>query len=121
MIRVRGAEAARAGGYVLVGGRSSRMGRDKALLPHHGLALAAGVAREVEHAAGQCALIGDPMRYQELGYPIIQDLYPGEGPLGGILTALSHSQSDWNIILACDMPRITHEFLTRLLDIASQS
>jgi len=119
MIHVCGAEAGKSGGFVLVGGRSSRMGRDKALLPHHGMALAAAVAREVERAAGQCVLIGDPAQYQELGFPVVGDLYPGEGPLGGILTALRNSNADWNVIMACDMPRISAEFLCALLEQAA--
>jgi molybdopterin-guanine dinucleotide biosynthesis protein A len=58
------------------------MGRDKARLPYRGGALAEWVAHAVDAAAGSVTLIGNP----ELGIP---DLYPGEGPLGGILTALA--------------------------------
>jgi len=122
MIRVPAAVyQGKAAGYVLVGGRSSRMGRDKALLPFHGLALAASVAGQVERAAGHCTLIGDPGRYGELGYPVIGDLYPGEGPLGGILTALKHSTAEWSLILACDMPRATADFLRGVLALADRT
>jgi molybdopterin-guanine dinucleotide biosynthesis protein A len=120
MIRVPRADPGIFAGFVLVGGRSSRMGRDKALLLHHGEALASAIAREVERAAGQCTLIGDPSRYQPLGYPVIADIYPGEGPLGGILTALRHSSADWNVIVACDMPQITAELFRGLLEAADQ-
>jgi molybdopterin-guanine dinucleotide biosynthesis protein A len=120
MIRVPRADPGIFAGFVLVGGRSSRMGRDKALLLHHGEALAAAIAREVEIAAGHCSLIGDASRYRGLGYPVIGDLYPGEGPLGGILTALRHSTAEWNILVACDMPQITAELFRSLLDLAGR-
>jgi molybdopterin-guanine dinucleotide biosynthesis protein A len=108
-------------GYVLVGGRSSRMGRDKALLPFQGGALCQSVAWAVAEAAGNATFIGDPGRYGGLGYPVVPDLYPGEGPLGGILTALRHSTADWNLIAACDMPRLDAELLRGLLRTALDS
>jgi len=95
-----------------VGGRSSRMGRDKARLPYRGEALAEWIARAVKTAAGSATLVGNA----PLGG--IPDLYPGEGPLGGILTALRHTSADWNLIVACDMPEVSAEFLDTLLDAA---
>ena len=108
-------------GYVLVGGRSSRMGTDKALLTIHGEALAARIAREVAAAAGAVALVGDPVRYASLGFPVIPDLFPGEGPLGGIAAALSHTHADWNLVVACDMPELTADFLEELFSLAENS
>jgi molybdopterin-guanine dinucleotide biosynthesis protein A len=108
-------------GYVLVGGRSSRMGCDKALLPFRGGRLAQSVAHAVAQAAGNATFVGDPSRYSGLGYAVIPDLYPGEGPLGGILTALRHSTADWNLITACDMPQLDAERLRGLLRTAMES
>jgi molybdopterin-guanine dinucleotide biosynthesis protein A len=91
------------------------MGRDKALLPYRGAPLWQAVAAAVESAAGSATLIGDPARYTSSAYHAIPDRYPGEGPLGGILTALHHTEADWNLIVACDMPELSPGFLTQLL------
>lgn len=96
------------------------MGRDKARLPFHGGRLAEFVARALESAAGSAVLVGDPGLYGEFGYQVVADLYPGEGPLGGILTALDHTRADWNLVVACDMPGLTAGFLSRILDAAEQ-
>jgi len=91
------------------------MGRDKALLPFRGGTLAESVAATVARAAGCATLVGAPDLYQSLGLPVIADRYPGEGPLGGILTALHHTAADWNLVTACDMPALTGEFLSELM------
>lgn len=107
-------------GYVLVGGNSSRMGRDKALLPWHGTTMAQAVAEAVRTAAGSVALVGNPRRHGHLGYSVVPDMYAGEGPLGGILTAIENSAADWNLIVACDMPALSAGFLGQLLAAADR-
>lgn len=107
-------------GFVLTGGKSTRMGRDKALLPFRGGALAGHVAATVAAAAGSVVLIGDPQKYGHLGYAVLPDRSPGEGPVGGIESALSYTAADWNLVLACDMPSISAQFLRGLLDAAGR-
>jgi molybdopterin-guanine dinucleotide biosynthesis protein A len=97
------------------------MGCDKALLPFRGGRLVESVARAVELAAGSAVLVGNPRFYEHLGYRAIPDLYPGAGPLGAILTALNDTSADWNLVAACDMPRLSAEFLKLLLDAAERS
>src|SRR5271155_5483314 len=91
-------------GFVLAGGRSSRMGRDKTLLPVKGGTLIQQVAWSVLHAAGDVTIVAPPERYAALGSPVIADRLPGCGPLGGGFSSLSTPHSDWNLIAACDMP-----------------
>lgn len=108
-------------GFVLVGGQSSRMGHDKALLPWRGTTLAQYVAAIVQEAAGAVALIGNPDRYSHLGYPVYADKTPGHGPIGGIATALAISNTEWSLVVGCDMPFLTVGPLRSLLDHAAVS
>ena len=96
------------------------MGRDKAYLPVEGQTLGSRVAETVKAAAGDAVLVGDVERYAALGYRVVADLYPGEGPLGGIITALRDSLADWNLVVACDMPGLTSELLQDLLETAER-
>jgi molybdopterin-guanine dinucleotide biosynthesis protein A len=103
-------------GFVLVGGHSRRMGRDKGLLPLGGNILVAHIAARVKEAAGSVHLVGAREMYENLGFPTLPDRYPGFGPTGGIVTALAApASSEWNLIVACDMPGISTDFLTALL------
>ena len=94
------------------------MGRPKALLPYHGTTLAGFVAQRVREAAGSVALIGDPVQFGNLGLPVFADAIPGCGPAGGILTALQATATDWNLIVACDMPGVSTGALRDLLQSA---
>jgi len=97
------------------------MGQDKALLQFQGTPLILHVAGAVLAAAGSVVLVGDPERYGFLGYPVVRDVLPDRGPLGGIYTALRASTTDWNLVVACDMPGISAQVLTALLDRAASS
>ena len=108
-------------GFVLAGGRSSRMGRDKALLPLHGETMLDRVARTVRAAAGSVTVIGPPERYSTSGYCVIPDKIENCGPIGGVSTALSITSADWNLIVACDMPDLTMDLLESLFDAAESS
>ncbi len=103
-------------GFVLAGGGSTRMGRDKALLPYAGKTLLEHVANMLREAAGTVTVVGDPHRYRALGYPVLADLAPANGPIGGVYTALQASATNWNLIVACDMPGLTARVFGRLLE-----
>jgi molybdopterin-guanine dinucleotide biosynthesis protein A len=103
-------------GFVLVGGKSSRMGRDKALLPCRRATLVEHVAGLVDMAVGNVSLVGPRDRYERFGYPVVTDLSPDRGPLGGIDAALRNSEAAWNLVVACDMPALPPDFLHSLLD-----
>jgi molybdopterin-guanine dinucleotide biosynthesis protein A len=98
-------------GFILAGGASSRMGRDKALLELGGEALIVRMARLVESVASDAMVIGDSAAFRALGLRTIGDDWPGAGPLGGIATALRASRAAWSLVVACDLPYLTKPWL----------
>lgn len=108
-------------GFVLVGGHSLRMGRDKALLRWNSRPLVEDLAVRAAAVAGSVALIGEPERYRDLGFDCFPDLRAGFGPLAGIEAALESGRGDLNLVLACDMPGLKREWLSRLLSAARKS
>ena len=100
-------------GYVLTGGKSSRMGRDKAMLPWQGTRLALHIGREVEQAVGNVTLVG-VIGAKELWPQAIPDAIAEIGPLGGLITALRHTTADWNLIVACDLPHVDRELIRKI-------
>jgi molybdopterin-guanine dinucleotide biosynthesis protein A len=99
-------------GYALAGGKSRRMGRDKALLPYgtgtfldHTLSRLRSVCSEVR------ILTGETIRYPERGVQVLTD--PGVGPLGAILEGLKNSES--GLFLAVDLPEIPAILLAHLV------
>jgi molybdopterin-guanine dinucleotide biosynthesis protein A len=107
-------------GFVLAGGRSSRMGTDKAGLLWNGLSLLVRAVNVVQSTAGRVAIVGDPMIHNVPSVPVIADRIRGAGPLGGIEAALAWSSAAWNLIVACDMPGLDTKILNALLDRALQ-
>ena len=98
------------GAIILAGGRSTRMGTNKALLR-----LSPGVHTVIERVVsrlGEAGLAPDllitntPREYAFLGVPMVPDDVPGAGPMGGILTALNHSPCERVLVVACDMPML---------------
>src|SRR5207244_4181694 len=96
--------------FVLAGGRSTRMGRDKALLEFRGRTLlqhALATARALDPGA---RIVGGGNGYADLA-PVLADEISGQGPLAGIHAALRASTTELNVLLAVDTPFITAEVL----------
>jgi molybdopterin-guanine dinucleotide biosynthesis protein A len=102
-------------GFVLAGGASARMGRDKALLLHRGKPLVVHIADQVRAAVGNVAIIGPPERYAFPAVPVIPDREPGLGPLGGLRTAFENTGAPLLLVVACDMPALTADALSSLI------
>ncbi len=109
----------RTAGFVLMGGRSSRMGQDKARLKVGAQTLVEIAAAAVRAAAGSVGLVGGAN--PGLPFEWIPDLRAGFGPLAGVEAALLSGRGEFNLIAACDMPDLEPEPLRRLLSAAEES
>ncbi len=90
------------------------MGTDKALAEVGGRPLALRVAEAVRRTCPRVSIVGDPAKYSHLGLPVIPDSFHGLGPLAGIEAALAATNSDWNLVVACDMPSLDQSLLESL-------
>jgi molybdopterin-guanine dinucleotide biosynthesis protein A len=92
-------------GAILAGGRSTRMGTNKALLAVDGLRLIDRAAAALGRCFPEVLIVAnDPAPYAGMGLPVVADLVPGKGSLGGLYTAVTAAAHPYAFCLACDMP-----------------
>ena len=103
--------------FVLAGGRSSRMGTDKALLVFEGKTLLERATECARMVTSDVGIVGSAARFSSYG-PVVEDIFKDCGPLGGIHAALRSSRTDPNLILAVDLPGMTADFLRFLVSLA---
>lgn len=95
------------------------MGRDKALVPVHGVPMAARVRAAMLDAgcAEVVAIGGESAALVQLGFRVVPDEFPGEGPLGGVITALAgHPGAEAVVVVACDLPALRGASVRSLMD-----
>lgn len=103
-------------GYVLAGGQSARMGRDKALLEIGGRPLIQSAVSLLKELTDRVVILGPAEKYKFLDVPVIPDMVPSRGPLSAIHTGLERSETAVNLFLACDMPLMQGAFLKLLVE-----
>jgi molybdopterin-guanine dinucleotide biosynthesis protein A len=103
-------------GFILAGGRSRRMGSNKALLPLGGRRLVDWAIDLVEPHVQETFVVGPPEVFPLLHVPVRPDEVRQAGPLGGILTGLRHARFDASLVLGVDLPFLTGEILDRILE-----
>src|ERR1700721_1841905 len=112
-------------GFVLAGGKSVRMGTDKAFLEFGGQTLLDRAFAVVGTVCASVTIVGDPDRFAKYGStkygPVVADVFPGCGPLAGIHAALAHSSAALNLMLAVDMPFVSTDLLVFLFDAAENN
>jgi molybdenum cofactor guanylyltransferase len=98
------------GGYVLAGGKSFRMGRDKALLVLAGKPLLRHAVKKLRRVCMDVRVLSANPEFAAYA-PIVADIHPGCGPLGGIEAGLAHSVFEWNLFMPVDMPFLPSIFV----------
>ena len=103
---------------IQAGGESRRMGHDKALLPFLGRPLIEHVLERLTPLADEVLVTTNrPDSYRFLGLPLVADLIPGRGALGGLYTALASAANALVAVAACDMPFASRELFARQRDL----
>ncbi len=108
-------------GAILAGGRSRRLGRDKAGTLLRGKPLALWVAAALAPVVQETLLISNyPLQHGKLEFPLVSDLIPGLGAMGGLLTALFYARTPRVVLAPCDTPFLQPDLLRRMLAAASR-
>jgi molybdopterin-guanine dinucleotide biosynthesis protein A len=106
--------------FILAGGKSTRMGTDKAFVLLDGQTLLDRMLELVRSVCAEVRIVGDRAKFADFAL-VVEDVFPGCGPLGGIHAALRSSQTDLNLMLAVDMPFVSAALLDFLTKRARES
>ena len=106
-------------GFILAGGASSRMGRDKALLPLGGETFITRIARALAAVTDSVRLVGPRRAGADAALPVVPDIYQGCGALGGLHAALAACQAPWAAVVSCDLPFVSGALWRRLATLRS--
>lgn len=101
-------------GFVLSGGKSRRMGENKALINYNGVSLLENALRNIENSCKSVFISGFNQEYLSFGVPIITDIYLDCGPISGIYSSLLKSETEWNLIVSVDVPYINNDLIDLL-------
>lgn len=104
-------------GILLGGGKSQRMGTDKALLTVNNQPMISYPLNTLREWCSEILVSANDNRFDFLGYPVIHDEFPGIGPIGGLYSCLRLSSNYKNIVVACDMPALNGSILKKLISV----
>lgn len=98
-------------GYILAGGKSSRMGSDKGLLLIQNKPFVSYIFEALSNVCDSITVVTSNKEYNKLGFKTIQDYIPNKGPVGGLFTVLNDTKTDLNFVISVDAPFVTSELL----------
>ena len=91
-------------GFILAGGASSRMGRDKARLQLGAETFVARIAHALQAITSRVHIVSARAEAEWFGLPVVADIYRDCGALGGLHAALTHCRAPWAAVVSCDLP-----------------
>ena len=103
-------------GIVLAGGKSSRMGSDKGLLTINDKTFVEHVIVAMKPLVDKIIIVSNNKDYDQFGYRRVDDSIKDSGPLAALYSGLKHSETEFNLVLSCDIPMIKTEILKKLVD-----
>ncbi len=107
---------------ILAGGRSRRMGRDKAFVPFNGRPLIQTIIKTLSGLGDELIIISNtPSDYVQFGLPLFSDRYMDHGSLGGLHTAVYHASHPHALVAACDMPYLNRDLLHHLISLRHEA
>lgn len=106
--------------FVLAGGKSSRMGRDKGLVAINGKSLISYILEKLKKTGLPTSIIANNENYQNFGIPVYEDLVKEKGPIGGLYTAFEKTKAEAVFLISCDMPLIPLEALKEMISFAKK-
>ncbi len=102
-------------GVILAGGKSSRMGTDKGFLKFHGIPFVKYSIEAVAPLVSETVIVSNNVDYDVFKLKRFEDIIKDAGPLAGIYTALNQTNTDFILVLSCDIPLIKTEILEELV------
>ena len=106
---------------IMAGGKSKRMGQDKAWIELDGEPLIKRVADVLALVADEVIVVANDPKYESLGLRVVRDRYPTGGALGGIATGVGAAANDTVLVAACDMPFLSADVWHLLLGHAGEA
>jgi len=103
-------------GIILAGGKSSRMGTDKGFLKLEGVTFVERIMKSISPFVDNIIIVSDNPDYNTFGYRRVDDIIKNSGPLAGLYSGLYYSETEYNLVLSCDVPLVNSTILTKLID-----
>ncbi len=107
-------------GIILAGGKSSRMGAEKGLLPLEGKPFVQHIIEALQSIAKEIIIVSSNSEYDTFGVKRIEDIIPESGPIAGLHTGLTNSETKNNLVVSCDVPLVTTSLLRKLFQFETE-